>query len=153
MLSLQYCAGALSSCREQGLFFVALHGLLIAGCCGSQALGWAGFSSCDTWIQQLWLMGSKTWAQQLWLMGLVAPWLWYLPLPGIELVSLAFQDRFLTTGQPGKLSYLLSLKNTILKIIFWKPYNVTFYIQAETRLDGDIYSSSRYPGLIEYWDM
>ena len=32
----------------------------------------AGFSSCSTWAQQLWLMGSRAQAQQLWRTGLVA---------------------------------------------------------------------------------
>ena len=34
----------------------------------------AGFSSCGTWAQQLWLAGSRAQAQQLWHMGLVALW-------------------------------------------------------------------------------
>ena len=32
----------------------------------------AGFSSCGTWAQQLWLAGSRVQAQQLWCTGLVA---------------------------------------------------------------------------------
>ena len=32
----------------------------------------AGFSSCGTWAQQLWLLGSRMQAQQLWRTGLVA---------------------------------------------------------------------------------
>ena len=32
----------------------------------------AGFSSCGTWAQQLWLAGSRVQAQQLWRTGLVA---------------------------------------------------------------------------------
>ena len=52
------------------------------GCAGSssrwllllQSLGSksAGFSSCGTWAQQLWLMGSRAQAQQLWRKGLCA---------------------------------------------------------------------------------
>ena len=34
----------------------------------------AGFSSCSTRAQQLWLAGSRVQAQQLWHTGLVAPW-------------------------------------------------------------------------------
>ena len=34
----------------------------------------AGFSSCGTRAQQLWLTGSRAQIQQLWRMGLVAPW-------------------------------------------------------------------------------
>ena len=33
----------------------------------------AGFTSCGTWAQQLWLTGSRAQAQQLWRMGLVSP--------------------------------------------------------------------------------
>ena len=55
-LGLRCCMWAFSSCGEQGLLFVAGHGLLIAAAslgCGARALG--------------------TRAQQLWLTGLVAP--------------------------------------------------------------------------------
>ena len=34
----------------------------------------AGLSSCGTWAQQLWLVGSRPQAQQLWHTGPVAPW-------------------------------------------------------------------------------
>ena len=34
----------------------------------------AGFSSCDTRAQELWLASSRAQAQQLWCTGLVAPW-------------------------------------------------------------------------------
>ena len=43
VLGLRCCAWAFSSCGEQGLLFVAVHGLLIAVaatlCCGAWALG------------------------------------------------------------------------------------------------------------------
>ena len=32
-------------------------------CCGARALGRSSFSSCDTWAQQLWLLGFKAKAQ------------------------------------------------------------------------------------------
>ena len=62
-------AATFSSCREWGLLFVAVHGLLIAVASlvaehGLQVHG----------LQQLWLAGSRAQAQQLWLAGLVAPW-------------------------------------------------------------------------------
>ena len=43
-LGLRCCAQAFSSCGEQGLLFIAVHGFLIAvaslvACCGAQALG------------------------------------------------------------------------------------------------------------------
>ena len=41
-------------------------------CC--RAEGCEGFSSCNTWAQQLRLLGSRAQAQQLWRMGLAALW-------------------------------------------------------------------------------
>ena len=38
----------------------------------ARALRCTGFSSCGTWAQYLWLLGSRAQAQWLWLMGLVA---------------------------------------------------------------------------------
>ena len=35
----------------------------VASCCRAQALGWADFSSCGTWAQQLWFLGSRAQAQ------------------------------------------------------------------------------------------
>ena len=73
--------------------FVAVHRLPLAAESGGYSSLWCvgfslqwllllwssgfrhvGFSSCVTWAQQLWLMGSRVQAQQLWHTGLVAPW-------------------------------------------------------------------------------
>ena len=66
-LALPCCVHAFSSCGQQGLLFVAVHGLLIAVASlvaehGVQARG----------SPQLWLAGSRAQAQQLWRMGFVA---------------------------------------------------------------------------------
>ena len=61
---------------------VALLGFLIA-VTSLVALGCVGFSSCG--------------AQALLVQGM-----WNLPGPGVEPVSPALPDRFLTTGPPGK---------------------------------------------------
>ena len=61
-----------------------------------------GFSSCGTWAQQLWFMGSRAQAQQLWRTGFVAPRHAGLPGPGLEPVSPALAGGFLTTLPPGK---------------------------------------------------
>ena len=72
--------------------FVAAHGLSLVAAsrglsslwCAGSSLKWllllrstgsrcAGFSSCGTWAQQLWLTGSRAQAQQLQRTGLVAP--------------------------------------------------------------------------------
>ena len=68
-LCLRCCARAFSSCGEQGLLFVVVHGLLteVASLrCRAQAL--------DARASVVWLTGSRVQAQQLWLTGLVAPW-------------------------------------------------------------------------------
>ena len=43
-------------------------------CWGAQALEHSGFSSCNTWAQELQFLGSRAQAQQLWCPGLIAPW-------------------------------------------------------------------------------
>ena len=55
-LGLCCCARAFSSCSEQGLLFLVVCGLLLLQSTGSRH---AGFSSCGTWAQQLWLAGSR----------------------------------------------------------------------------------------------
>ena len=62
--------------------------------CGSQALE-CRLSSCSAWAQQLWLAGSKARAQLL-------RSTWDLPGPGLEPVSPALADGFLTTPPSGK---------------------------------------------------
>ena len=79
------CAGSFSSCREQGLFFAELPGLLIgvAPHCREEAPG-HGISSCGARAQLLCGM-------------------WDFSSPGIKLVSPALAGEFLTTGSPGNL--------------------------------------------------
>ena len=67
-LSLVAVSGGYSSLRCVGF---SLSWLLLLRSTGSRH---AGFSSCGTWAQQLWLAGSRAQAQQLWHTGLVAPW-------------------------------------------------------------------------------
>ena len=78
VLGLHCCAWAFSSCCERASHRHAFS------CCRAPALGIEGFHSC-----------SGTGAQ-------LPHGMWDLPRPGIELVSLALQGRFLTTGPPGK---------------------------------------------------
>ena len=75
VLGLRCCTQAFSSCSKWGLLFVVVRGfslrwLLLLRSTGSRC---AGFSSCGTQAQQLWLAGSRAQAQQLWRTGLVAP--------------------------------------------------------------------------------
>ena len=88
----------LSSCGEQGLLFVAVHGLL--------SLQWllllrstgprhAGFSSCGSWALERRLSSCGT--RNLLLCGM-----WDLPGPGIEPVPPALAGGFLTTAPTGK---------------------------------------------------
>ena len=66
-LSLVAVSGGYSSLRCAGF---SLRWLLLLRSTGSRR---AGFSSCGTWAQQLWLEGSRAKAQQLWRTGFIAP--------------------------------------------------------------------------------
>ena len=75
VLGLRCCTRAFSSCGEQGLLFVVVHGLLIAM---SSLVMEHGLQVCRLHqlcmqAQQLWLAGSRAQAQQLWRTGLAAP--------------------------------------------------------------------------------
>ena len=61
MLSLCCCMWTFSSCREKGLIFIAMQGLLIL--LWSVGSRHAGFGSYSMWAQYLWLPGSRTQAQ------------------------------------------------------------------------------------------
>ena len=65
-LSLVAASGGYSSLWCVGF---SLQWLLLLQSTGSRC---AGFSSCGTWAQQLWLVGFRAQAQQLWRTGLVA---------------------------------------------------------------------------------
>ena len=66
----------LFSCSEWGLVFIAVCNFSIWWLFQLQSMGskCAGFSSCGTWAQQLWFLGSRAQAQYLWCTGLLAPW-------------------------------------------------------------------------------
>ena len=66
-LPLVAASGGYSQLRCVGF---SLRWLLLLWSMGSRCVG---FSSCDTWAQQLWLAGSRVQAQQLWCTSLVAP--------------------------------------------------------------------------------
>jgi len=79
------CARALSSLGKQGLLFIEVLGLLLAGvssCCRSQAL--------ERWLSSCGTSGSLSQGVR------------YLPGPGIESMSPALAGRFFTTEPPGK---------------------------------------------------
>ena len=93
------------SCREQGLLFIAVHGLFIAVASlvaeyGLQARG----------LQQLWHVGSVVVARGLQSTGTVvvvhglscSVACGIFPEPGLEPMSPALAGRFLTTAPPGK---------------------------------------------------
>ena len=93
MLGLCCCAQTLSSFIRWGLLSScgaqASHrgGLSFRG---AQALGCTGFSSCDTWAQQLGTQAQLSCST------------WDLLRPGIESVSPALIGEYLTTGPPGR---------------------------------------------------
>ena len=95
-ISLPAASRGYSSLRCTGF---SLQWLLLLQSTGSRH---AGFSSCSTQVQQLWLMGSRAQAQQLWCMGLLLRGMWDLPGPRIEPMFPALAGRFLTTLPPGK---------------------------------------------------
>ena len=64
-------------------------------CCGAQALGRAGFSSCEPRALECWLSSCGTHVQ-------LPHSLWDLPGLGMEPVSPALPGGFLATGSPGK---------------------------------------------------
>ena len=67
-----------------GLSLIVVHRLLTAlVSLAAEALGHAGFSSCDAWAQ-------------------LPCGMWNLPKAGIKLVLPALAGRFLPTGPPGK---------------------------------------------------
>ena len=65
-LSLVVVSGRYSSLRCAGF---SLRWRLLLRSTGSRCMG---FSSCSTWAQQLWLVGSRTQAKQSWRTGFVA---------------------------------------------------------------------------------
>ena len=78
---LHCCTQAFSSCREQGLLFVRVLGLLIVV---ASLVGKHRLSSCDP-LAKLFLG------------------MWNVSRSGIEPGSPALMGRFLTTGPPGKI--------------------------------------------------
>lgn len=73
-------------------------------CCKARALGWAGVSSCRTWVWQLQLPGSRVQAQCLWHTGLAAPRHGGSSWAGIETASSAPPGGLLTPESPGQLA-------------------------------------------------
>ena len=87
-----------SSCREQGPLSSRSVGASHCGgfsCCGAQALGLAGFSSCSSQAPEHRLNSFGIQPQLL--CGM-----WDLPRPGIELMFPALAGRFFTTETPEK---------------------------------------------------
>ena len=66
-LGLHCCMRAFSSCGQQGLLFVVVHGPLVAVASLVEEHGLQAHR-----LQQLWLAGSRAQAQELWRTGLVA---------------------------------------------------------------------------------
>ena len=90
-LGLCCCMRAFSSCSEQGLLFIAGHGLLtvVASRCRAPVL-----------VAVCWLGSSGARAQLL--LGL-----WTLPGPGMEAVSSALAGESVSTVPPGKSCFFL----------------------------------------------
>ena len=87
VLGLHCCARVSLVAVSRGYSLVVVWGLTVVASLVVEHRH-EGFCSCSTWAQLLCSM-------------------WDLPKPGIEPVSPALQGRFLTTGLPGKPTYLL----------------------------------------------
>ena len=89
--------GLFSICDEWGLFFVAVHGLLITvvSSVAEQSSRLEGFSSCSSQALERGLSscGARAWLP----LGM-----WNLPKSGIVPVSPALAGKFLSTVPPGK---------------------------------------------------
>ena len=85
VLSLRFCARALSSCGKWGPLFIAVHGPLTiaASLVAEHRLQMRRLSNCGSWAQLLRGM-------------------WDLHRPGLEPVSPAPAGRLPTTAPPGK---------------------------------------------------
>ena len=92
----------------------------------------AGFSSCGTRAQQLWLAGSRAQTQQLWCTGLVAQCtgMWDLPGPGLKpKCSLHWQaDSQPLHDQGSPLHYYYDLSKYILLNNLLLYYDCTFLL-------------------------
>ena len=78
-----------SSFGEWGLLFVVVLRLLLSWSVGSRHAG------CSFLAQERWLSSCDA-------LVLLLHSMWILPRPGIELMFLALQGRFLATRPPGK---------------------------------------------------
>ena len=93
MLGLRCCMQAFSSCRERGLLFNAVRGLLIVVASHCRARTAPGARASVVLACRL----SSCGAQACLLCSM-----WDLPRPGIEPISPALAGGFLTTAPPGK---------------------------------------------------
>ena len=84
-------------------------------CCGAQALGCPGFSSCHIWAQQLQLLGSGAQTEQLRHTGLVASRHVGSFQTRLESVSPSLAGGFFTTESLGKPLLSNFKKNTFLE--------------------------------------
>ena len=95
--------GLFCSCGEQGLLacccVLGSH-FRSFSCCGAQALGRVGFSSCGSWALEHRLCSCGTRAYSL-------HGTWDLPGPGIEPISPALSGGFFTAESPGKPCYIV----------------------------------------------
>ena len=137
VFGLRCCPQAFSSCREWGLLFVAVRGLLTVvtslvvehglQVCGLQQLWHVGFSSCGSRALERRLSSCGT--QALLLCGV-----WDLPRPGLQPMCPALAGGFLTTAPPGKSLDLCFIKRlsfsrisrfpseiSVVNQILWQP--------------------------------
>ena len=93
---LRCCAGFSLVAASRGCSLAVCAGFSLQGfSCGAQSLGHSGFRSCTSWALEHRLSSCGAQAS-------LSQGMWDLPGSGIDLMSLALANRFLTTEPPGK---------------------------------------------------
>ena len=96
-------------------------------CCGAQALGHLGFSSCSSGAQQLWFLSPRAQAQQLRCMVSYTKAYGIIPDQGSNLCLLHWQVDSLLLSHQG--SPILSIFKACSRKIFLSQYLVYEWIQ------------------------
>ena len=126
-LGLRCCTWAFSSAASRGYSSLrcvgfSLQWLLLLQSTGSRH---SGFRICDTWAQQLWLMGSGAQAQQLWCPDLVVPWhvgsSWTRDGTHVPCIGRRILNHYATKEVPAYLFYIQQFVSANPKLLIYPP--------------------------------
>ena len=126
VLGLHCCMQAFSGCSDWGILCCGLQAYHCGGlsCCRGQVLG-AGLSSCSSWaLEHMGFRSCGPLAKMLFGM-------WDLPRLGLQPLSPALADRFLTTGPPREVPQCCSLRS------FFSFVSVSFLKAVESQSSCD----------------